>query len=178
MVFQTAPPHPASKARCTCIPELLGGAEASQKGFGERMPAKLMLRSATCHQPFMNRMCGEFAILNGHHGGSSAASANTIASGVDTGQAGFVFGAYLDEPFFCFQLQLRGERRLVLADRAHHLICGKKKFGTEEPGVARGALRRRSRRVPCARIPRIPRCHFWNGREPAGSEKKSPRLRA
>src|SRR5580704_4348847 len=130
MVFQTAPPHPASKARWTCIPELLGGAEASQKGFGERMPAKLMLRSATCHQPFMNRMCGELAILYGHYGGSSAASANTIASGVNTGQAGFVFGAYSDEPFFCFQLQLRGKRRLVLADRAHHLIRGKKKFRT------------------------------------------------
>ena len=40
------------------IPELLGGADASQNGFGERMPAKLTLRSATRHQPFMNRPCG------------------------------------------------------------------------------------------------------------------------
>lgn len=45
MVFHTAPPQPASNALCTCAPELAGGAEASQKGLGERMPAKLMLRS-------------------------------------------------------------------------------------------------------------------------------------
>src|ERR1019366_1087471 len=42
MVFQTAPPQPASKARMICSPQLVGGAEASQKGFGASMrPAKL-----------------------------------------------------------------------------------------------------------------------------------------
>src|SRR5215813_8538551 len=42
IVFQTAPPHPASKARITCSPQLVGGAEASQKGFGEKIfPANL-----------------------------------------------------------------------------------------------------------------------------------------
>src|SRR4051812_6018385 len=46
-VFQTAPPQPASKARITCPPELAGGAEASQNGFGERMPPTLQDRSAT-----------------------------------------------------------------------------------------------------------------------------------
>src|ERR1700734_3608239 len=40
MVFHTAPPHPASKARIICSPLLVGGAEASQKGLGERIPAK------------------------------------------------------------------------------------------------------------------------------------------
>src|SRR5215813_13719005 len=45
-VFQTAPPHPASKARMTCSPQLVGGAEASQKGFGEWIfPAKRTERS-------------------------------------------------------------------------------------------------------------------------------------
>src|SRR5436190_3177466 len=47
MVFHTAPPQPASKARWTCAPELAGGADASQKGLGDLIPAKLILRSAT-----------------------------------------------------------------------------------------------------------------------------------
>ena len=44
-VFHTAPPQPASKARCTCAPEFAGGAEASQKGLGDRMPPVLLERS-------------------------------------------------------------------------------------------------------------------------------------
>ena len=40
MVFHTAPPQPASKARMTCSPQLVGGPEASQKGLGLRMPMK------------------------------------------------------------------------------------------------------------------------------------------
>src|SRR5208282_6715580 len=97
MVFQTAPPHPASNARCTCMPELLGGAEASQNGFGERIPAKLMLRSAMCHQPFVNRTRSQFAVLHGHHGGGGAARTDAIASGINTGQTGFKIRAHLDE---------------------------------------------------------------------------------
>src|SRR5215510_8455612 len=45
-VFQTAPPHPASNARSTIEPMFVGGAEASQNGLGDFMPAKFMLRSA------------------------------------------------------------------------------------------------------------------------------------
>src|SRR5437868_15178535 len=45
-VFQTAPPQPASNARSTIEPIFVGGALASQKGLGDLMPAKLMLRSA------------------------------------------------------------------------------------------------------------------------------------
>src|SRR5688572_24504333 len=44
-VFHTAPPQPASNARCTCAPEFAGGAEANQNGFGERMPAQFVDRS-------------------------------------------------------------------------------------------------------------------------------------
>src|SRR5690606_4743416 len=44
-VFQTAPPPPASKARMIWPPELAGGAEASQNGLGETMPAVLLVRS-------------------------------------------------------------------------------------------------------------------------------------
>ncbi len=46
MVFHTAPPQPASKARITWSPQLVGGPDASQKGFGHRMPAKFVERSA------------------------------------------------------------------------------------------------------------------------------------
>src|SRR5689334_2314240 len=46
MVFHTAPPQPASNARITCSPQFVGGALASQKGFGQRMPAKFVVRSA------------------------------------------------------------------------------------------------------------------------------------
>src|SRR5947208_11939808 len=104
MVFQTAPPQPASKARCTCVPELLGGAEASQKGFGERIPAKLMLRSATCHQPFVNRAGGKLAVLHSHDGRGSSASANAISSGVNIRQACLKVGVDLNESLFGFQL--------------------------------------------------------------------------
>src|ERR1043166_7602340 len=45
IVFHTAPPQPASKARMTWYAVLVGGPEASQKGFGDRTPQKLMLRS-------------------------------------------------------------------------------------------------------------------------------------
>ncbi len=34
-VFQTAPPQPASNARMTCSPQLVGGPDASQNGLGE-----------------------------------------------------------------------------------------------------------------------------------------------
>src|SRR5271168_2435937 len=47
MVFHTAPPQPASKARITCSPVLVGGADASQKGFGDAIPAKFTARLGT-----------------------------------------------------------------------------------------------------------------------------------
>jgi len=40
-VFQTTPPQPASKARTTFVFLSVGGALASQKGFGDLMPRKL-----------------------------------------------------------------------------------------------------------------------------------------
>src|SRR5439155_2224107 len=43
-VFQTAPPQPASKARSTIDPIFVGGALASQNGFGDLIPAKLEVR--------------------------------------------------------------------------------------------------------------------------------------
>ena len=45
-VFQTTPPQPASKARRTLYSLSVGGAEASQKGFGDLTPAMSQRRSA------------------------------------------------------------------------------------------------------------------------------------
>src|SRR5882757_9012318 len=42
MVFHTAPPQPASKARMICSPQLVGGADASQNGLGHWMPQKVV----------------------------------------------------------------------------------------------------------------------------------------
>src|SRR6185503_14506586 len=50
-VFHTAPPQPASKARITWSPVLVGGALASQKGLGLLMPANEMDRSAMAMAP-------------------------------------------------------------------------------------------------------------------------------
>src|SRR5215475_12882626 len=90
MVFQTAPPHPASNARCTCGPELLGGPDASKNGLGERIPAKSMLSSAMLLQESaVNRGGGELAVLDGHHRGSGFRQANAIAAGKNALQVGF-----------------------------------------------------------------------------------------
>ena len=45
-VFQTTPPHPARKARSTLYNLSVGGAEATQNGFGAVIPATLQLKSA------------------------------------------------------------------------------------------------------------------------------------
>jgi hypothetical protein len=45
-VFQTAPPQPVSNAFIIWYPELVGGAEASQNGLGDFIPAKFVKRLA------------------------------------------------------------------------------------------------------------------------------------
>src|ERR1035441_4656513 len=68
MVFHTAPPHPASKARIICSPQLVGGAEASQKGFGELMPpakSRTLISGIGGLRPFEHLHCATFAIRHG-----------------------------------------------------------------------------------------------------------------
>src|SRR6266704_899914 len=74
IVFHTAPPQPASKARITWPAVLVGGPEASQNGFGDRTPQKLMLRSgisAPLQAGFLQRLVdpgsGFFAIRDCVH---------------------------------------------------------------------------------------------------------------
>src|ERR1035441_8900214 len=87
MVFHTAPPHPASKARMICSPELVGGPEASQKGLGQRMPAKLLARSAMVHHPEGS------TLAIGHGVDHFAAAVDAIAAGVVFGITGAAGGA-------------------------------------------------------------------------------------
>jgi len=91
------------------MPELLGGAEASQKGFGERIPAKLMLRSATWHQPFVNRSRGKFAVLDSHYGRGGASRADRISSGINTRETCFKVRGHSDKSLFSLELQLGSE---------------------------------------------------------------------
>src|SRR5690242_4198506 len=82
-VFQTAPPQPASKARITCSPQFVGGAEASQNGFGEWIfPAKRTERSGAiflsgmrCLQFLTDREGGAFAVGHGIHHFAAAVDA-------------------------------------------------------------------------------------------------------
>src|SRR5271170_8347904 len=67
IVFQTAPPQPASNARMTCPAVLLGGPEASQNGFGLVMPANFTVRSAIIHLR-NERHLGRRATENGPRG--------------------------------------------------------------------------------------------------------------
>src|ERR1700726_203638 len=56
IVFQTAPPQPASNARITCPAVFVGGPEASQNGFGLVSPANFTFRSAMFHQHLSARV--------------------------------------------------------------------------------------------------------------------------
>src|SRR5258708_38690543 len=71
MVFHTAPPQPASKARIICSPQLVGGADASQNGFGASMrPANPCTRISGIGRlrNFQNCLCGSFAVgYSVHH---------------------------------------------------------------------------------------------------------------
>src|SRR5688500_6994658 len=58
-VFQTAPPQPASNARSIIDPIFVGGADASQKGLGDFIPAKLLVKSAIRIQ------CGKTRVRTG-----------------------------------------------------------------------------------------------------------------
>ena len=62
-VFHTAPPQPASKARLIWSPVFVGGAEASQKGLGEEMPAMFTRRSAMIQFPLARSSMASAAFL-------------------------------------------------------------------------------------------------------------------
>src|ERR1039457_7453856 len=88
-VFHTAPPQPASKARITWSPQFAGGPEASQKGFGQRMPpAKFVVKSAiyASHTVPRHFTCGGVGRADGD-------KTSGFASGGGTARAPGVKGA-------------------------------------------------------------------------------------
>src|SRR5580658_10743661 len=83
MVFHTAPPQPASKARMIISPVLVGGAEASQKGLGEPMaPANLRTRMSGMGGSLRGLENGQRGPLAAGHGiYYFAAAVHAIAGG-------------------------------------------------------------------------------------------------
>src|SRR5579862_5705603 len=91
MVFQTAPPQPASKARFTWSPQLLGGPEASQNGLGDWMPAQRVVRSAMERlQTACNTHRGTLAVGHGIH--HLAAAVHAMTAGEVAGIGGLARG--------------------------------------------------------------------------------------
>src|ERR1043166_2047133 len=88
-VFHTTPPQPALKARTTLYSLSVGGAEASQNGFGDLMPTKSVLRSAMAVPPecAIDRMRRQFSVLDALHRQIRAAG-DAIAAGPDLRHAG------------------------------------------------------------------------------------------
>src|SRR5512132_2017467 len=86
-VFHTAPPQPRSNARWIWAPELVGGADASQNGLGERMPAQTEVRSgmAALGEVAVDGLGGALAVGRGvdHLG----AAVGAVAAGKPPGAA-------------------------------------------------------------------------------------------
>src|SRR5215470_9338405 len=106
-VFHTTPPQPALKARTTLYSLSVGGAEASQNGFGDLMPARLERRSAmisvllgsrrlSAPQVAVDRVRGDLAVLHTAHRKIEAGHA--IAAGIDAGQRGLPVLVHGDAP--------------------------------------------------------------------------------
>src|SRR5690242_19667949 len=122
MVFQTAPPQPASKARLTWSPQLVGGPEASQKGLGQRMPAKLVVRSAMGRASIgrggaetrRRENAESRALAVGDGVDHFAAAVHTIAAGVILRVAGAAGGAvHNDGAVVVLDRELCGEAGLA-----------------------------------------------------------------
>src|SRR5690349_22360766 len=119
MVFQTAPPHPASKARITWSPQFAGGPEASQNGFGHRMPAKFVVRSATATSKRLeNAERGALSIGDGVH--DLAPAVHAVPAGVILRIAGASGGTVdANQTAVGFELQPISEARLAEGEHDH-----------------------------------------------------------
>src|ERR1700721_4825189 len=80
IVFQTAPPQPASNARIICSPQFVGGADASQNGLMHGMPQNVLSSvglglDMLCLHPRGNADATAFLISNRVHNLSAAVGA-------------------------------------------------------------------------------------------------------
>src|SRR5215471_18678311 len=136
MVFQTAPPHPASKARMTWSPQFAGGPDASQNGLGQRMPAKFVVRSATAD--LQHALRGALAVGDGIH--HLAAAVHTVTSGIIFRIAGTARGAvHDDEAVLRVHRKRRGQARLT--ERGNHHVAVHLVFGARNRPRSRAAAR-------------------------------------
>src|SRR5580698_10596997 len=107
MVFQTAPPQPASKARMICSPQLVGGADASQKGLRHLMPAKVVSRVVlgilSSEEP--RRHCNPSALAVCDSIDDFAASVGAVAAS-EVFRVGGLAGGAIDEDAAAFELHL------------------------------------------------------------------------
>src|SRR5690242_1190 len=137
-VFQTAPPQPASNARMTWSPQFVGGAEASQKGLGERiLPAKRTERSGAiffslmrCLQDSNYSEGGAFAVCDSVH--YFAAAVDAIATREILGIGGLTGGAVdLHAAVFDFDAAERFKKseQRRLANSRDESVAGNAKFG-------------------------------------------------
>src|SRR5215510_157706 len=134
-VFHTTPPQPALKARTTLYSLSVGGAEASQNGFGDLMPTKLVRRSAMsvlpsslfrAAQSAVDGVGGDLAVLDALHGQVGAAG-DAVTAGPDVGERGLHLLVHRDlavgevERF----LRLAVDRVFheLLPDRLEHLVA-------------------------------------------------------
>src|ERR1700728_980507 len=108
MVFHTAPPQPASKARMICSPQLVGGADASQKGFRHGMPQKVVASVGLGCGTVSPQPCGDAdtrAFSVSHRVYHFAAAVSAVATGEELGVGGLAGGA-VDTDAAAIQLQL------------------------------------------------------------------------
>src|SRR6266478_436855 len=138
IVFQTAPPQPASNARIICSPEFVGGADASQKGLRHGIPQKVVssvgLGLDMLHlQPRGNANASAFSVRNRVH--NLAAAIRAISPGKKL-RVGSLARCAVDEDSTAFKLylpvltsRLREKTRVrPLPDRQNNQICFERKL--------------------------------------------------
>src|SRR5260370_40922868 len=99
IVFQTAPPQPASNARMICSPQFVGGADASQNGLRHGIPQKVVSSvglglDMLYLQPRGNANAGAFSVRNRVH--DLAATVSAISTGKKFRMGGLARGAVYD----------------------------------------------------------------------------------
>src|SRR5271170_4121798 len=140
IVFQTAPPQPASNARIICSPQFVGGADASQKGFIQGIPQNVVSRVglmlATLRlQPCRNSDACTFSICDRIH--NFAAAVGAISTGEKLRIRSLTTHA-TDQNAPSFQLNLRTispalakkTRMRRLSNRKNNQISVEHKVGT------------------------------------------------
>src|SRR5262245_20227593 len=91
IVFQTAPPQPASNARITWYAVLAGGPDAIQNGLGLLMPAQSVVRSAMSLSPRSAQVEVDGAgrgLAVGHRVHDLLAAVHAVAARVEPRDAG------------------------------------------------------------------------------------------